>query len=136
MIAVAWYKEFLRFAVVGVISNGVLYAAYLVATAAGAAPKIAMSVLYCLGVAATFCFNKRWSFDFSGGNRGPFVRYCLSYVVGFVLNLLTLHILVDRLGYPHQLVQGLAVVEVAVILFLLHKLWVFRPADPECKSTS
>jgi hypothetical protein len=38
-------------------------------------------------------------------------------------------VLVDRMGYPHQLVQGVAIVVLAILLFLMQKFWVFRPTS-------
>ena len=88
--------------------------------------KLAMTLLYALGVTQTFFFNKNWSFR-HGGTHGPaFVRYCASYGLGYVVNLAALFVLVDRLGYPHQIVQGAMVLSIAVMLFLLQKFWVFR----------
>lgn len=127
-------SQFLRFAAVGVISNAVLYAAYLLLTEAGIAQKVAMTLLYMVGVTQTFLFNKGWTFSFSASNARPFIRYCTAYAVGYLLNLTVLMVFVDRLGYPHQVVQGLAVLGVAVILFLLHKFWVFRPSSASSPS--
>jgi putative flippase GtrA len=122
--------QFVRFGLVGLVSNGLLYAAYLLFTNAGMGPKLAMSLLYALGVIQTFFFNKRWSFR-HGGTHGPaFVRYCISYGFGYVINLVALWLLVDRLDYPHQIVQGTMVMALAVLLFLLQKFWVFRATPP------
>jgi putative flippase GtrA len=119
--------QFIRYATVGLISNTVGFVIYLVLTTAGMEHKTAMTLLYAIGVAQTFLFNKRWSFR-HGGMHGPtFVRYCLSYGLGYVINLLVLIVLVDRLGYPHEVVQGVMVLSLAVMLFLLQKFWVFRP---------
>ena len=118
--------QFLRYATVGLVSNGVGFLLYLALTAAGMEHKIAMTLLYVLGVVQTFLFNKRWSFK-HGGMHGPaFVRYCISYGLGYVLNLVVLIVFVDRFGYPHQIVQGVMVLSLAVMLFLLQKFWVFR----------
>ena len=118
-----------RYGVVGLLSNAVGYLLYLALTAAGMGPKLAMTLLYALGVVQTFFFNKRWSFR-HGGTHGPaFVRYCASYALGYGLNLAALWVLVDRLGHPHQIVQGLMILALAVMLFLLQKFWVF-PATP------
>ncbi len=118
--------QFLRYGVVGLLSNAALYLAYLALTAAGMEVKLAMTLLYALGVAQTFVFNKRWSFRHDGLHGPAFVRYCVSYGLGYVINLLALFVLVDRLGYPHRIVQGLLMVYLAVMLFLLQKFWVFR----------
>lgn len=129
MIIAGTVRQFLRFAVVGVVSNAVLYAGYLLLTSLGMGAKSAMSLVYVTGVALTFLINKRWTFSLQAGGSKPFVRYCFSYLGGYVLNLLTLHVFVSVLGFPHQVVQGFALVEVAVILFVLHKFWVFRPSN-------
>jgi putative flippase GtrA len=118
--------QLIRYGIVGVLSNAVGYLLYLAITAAGVEHKLAMTLLYAVGVAQTFFFNKRWSFR-HGGTHGPaFVRYCMAYGLGYVINLLVLFVLVDHLGYPHQVVQGMMVLALAVMLFLLQKFWVFR----------
>lgn len=118
--------QFLRYAIVGLASNGVLYLAYLGLTAVGVGIKLAMTLLYLIGVAQTFIFNKRWSFDHSGANGLVFLRYCFSYALGYVINLMSLFVFIDVLGYPHQIVQGVLILSLAVMLFLLQKYWVFR----------
>lgn len=118
-----------RYGTVGLLSNAVGYLLYLAITAAGLEPKLAMTLLYAVGVAQSFVFNKRWSFR-HGGSHGPaFVRYCTAYALGYVANLLGLMVLVDVLGFAHQLVQGAMVLAVAAMLFLLQKFWVFRGAE-------
>jgi putative flippase GtrA len=67
--------------------------------------------------------------------HGPaFVRYCSAYGLGYVINLLVLIVLVDRMGYPHEIVQGVMILSLAVMLFLLQKFWVFRQDDPHLLS--
>lgn len=115
----------IRFVIVGVASNLVLYALYLMLTASGVGSKTAMSGLYVLGVLQTFVFNKRWTFSHDGAERGLFVRYMLSYAFGYLLNFALLYLFVDQAGFSHQIIQGGAVVVVAVTLFLLQRYWVF-----------
>jgi putative flippase GtrA len=122
-------KQFFRYALIGLASNALLYGAYLALTLVGMEPKLAMTVLYAAGIAQTFVFNRRWTFR-HGGSRGPaFARYCAAYALGYVVNFLALLLLVDRLGYAHQLVQGVMVVLLALALFALQKFWVFRSAS-------
>lgn len=126
-------RQLLRFGLVGLVSNGVLYALYLLVTGVGVEAKLAMTLLYAVGVAQTFIFNKRWTFDHRGARSVAFVRYCLSYALGYVTNLAVLYAFVDRLGYPHQIVQGVMILSLAIMLFVLQKLWVFAPAR-RCQS--
>jgi putative flippase GtrA len=122
--------QFLRYAVVGLVSNAVLYGAYLALTRAGVEPKLAMTLLYLTGVVQTFAFNKRWSFRHDGLHTAAFARYCAAYAFGYAVNFAALMLLVDRLGHRHELVQAVMVVVLAVMLFLLQKYWVFRRPAP------
>lgn len=119
------FAQFIRYGLVGLISNAALYAGYLALSAAGVEPKLAMTLLYGVGVLQTFVFNKRWTFGHDGRHGTVFIRYCMAYGLGYVINLLVLMILVDHLGYPHQIVQGIMILALAVMLFLLQKFWVF-----------
>jgi uncharacterized membrane protein (GlpM family) len=44
---------------------------------------------------------------------------------GYLCNLAILRVFVDRLGYPHQIVQAVAIFVVAAYLFLAFKMFVF-----------
>ncbi|MBI4936693.1 MAG: GtrA family protein [Nitrosomonadales bacterium] len=118
-------RQFFRYAVIGIGSNAILYLAYLALTAWGAGHKISMTLLYVSGVLQTFLFNKRWTFFHDGAHRGPFIRYLLSYLFGYLFNLAALLVLVDLSHWPHQIVQGVVIVILAAMLFLLQKYWVF-----------
>lgn len=120
--------QFLRYATVGLASNLLLYLAYLGITATGLGHKTAMTLLYVSGVLITFVANRSWSFAHRGLAQAAFIRYVIAYIVGYLLNFALLWFAVDRLHLPHQGVQAVAVVLVAIGLFLMHKYWVFAPA--------
>lgn len=115
-----------KFIFIGVISNLILYFAYLVVTQYGIGNKVAMSMLYILGVLQTFFFNRKWTFSHHGDQNSAFLRYLFVYGIGYFINLIALVIFVDRLGYPHQWVQGIMILLVAIFLFVMQKIWVFR----------
>ena len=122
--------QFVRFAIVGLLSNGVLYLAYVGLTAAGLGPKAAMTLLYVLGTLQGFLFNKHWSFR-SRHSHGPeLVRYALAYAFGYLLNLAALIVFVDAWHLPHQAVQAVMIVVLALVLFALQKFWVFPTRTP------
>jgi len=122
-----WHVQFSRYAFVGLASNALLYALYLLLTFLGIGPKTAMTLLYLIGVLQTFHFNRGWSFRHEGRRSPALVRYVAAYLLGYALNLAMLLLLVDHLGWPHQWVQGAMIVSLAVLLFLLQRYWVFRP---------
>lgn len=117
--------QFSRYAVVGLLSNFVGYLLYLAITGWGMGPKLAMSLLYFVGVVQTFWFNKKWSFRFTGAATPAMVRYAAAYAAGYVVNLSMLLLLVDHVGLPHQWVQGVMILVIAAMLFLAQRYWVF-----------
>ncbi len=119
-------RQFIRFAIVGIASNAVLYAAYLLLTLIiGLEHKLAMTGVYISGVILTFLINRSWSFQHDGAAHSAFVRYISAYVIGYFINLGVLWLAVDYFHLPHQLVQAGAIFLVAICMFLLHKYWVF-----------
>jgi len=125
-------RQLVRFAAVGIVSNGALFLLYLVLTSAGLSPTLAMSLAYVAGVAQTFALNRTWTFSHSGSRAGncaaPLARYAATYGIGYVVNLCLLRLFVDELAWPHRWVQGAAIVFVAALVFALQKHWVFRSA--------
>ncbi|MBB1127106.1 GtrA family protein [Thiospirillum jenense] len=120
-----WHIQFSRYAIVGIISNAIGYLLYLLLTSVGIGHKLAMTLLYVIGVLQTFYFNRNWSFKHQGESRSAFLRYLVSYALGYLLNLSVLYIAVDLFGLSHQIVQGGMIVTLALMLFLLQKYWVF-----------
>jgi putative flippase GtrA len=121
-----WHLQGLRFMVVGLGSNVVLYLLYLFLTTAGLGHKTAMTLLFVVGTLQTFLFNKRWTFAHQGFLQASFVKYVGAYSAAYLWNLAALFVLVDRLGLPHQFVQGAMILVVALVLFLAQRYWVFR----------
>ncbi len=118
--------QFTRYVIVGLVSNAILYLGYLALTAFGMGHKLAMTVLYVLGVCQTFFFNRSWSFQDSGRIQGAFVKYLAVYGTGYAINWSLLWLFVDELGLPHQVVQGILIFVVAIFIFLLLRFWVFN----------
>ena len=121
-------RQFIRYAIVGLLSNLLLYIAYLGLTSVGLEYKAAMTLLYILGVLQTFIVNRSWSFNHNGMAHTAFIRYVIAYALGYLLNLGLLWFAVDRLHLPHPIVQAVAIVVVAISLFLMHRYWVFAPS--------
>ncbi|HRZ05535.1 MAG TPA: GtrA family protein [Candidatus Competibacteraceae bacterium] len=118
-----------RYVVVGLVSNAIGYLLYiLLTTLLGIGHKTSMTLLYVIGTLQTFVFNKRWTFEHDGATHKAFMRYIAAYAFGYLLNLLVLLILVDQQGLPHQWVQGVMIISLAAMLFLLQRYWIFRPS--------
>jgi putative flippase GtrA len=122
--------QVLRYGIVGLGSNGLGYILYLGLTALDMPPKLAMSLLYMVGVLQTFVFNKSWTFRYAGRGRLAFRRHIALYAFGYGLNLLLMALFIDTLGWAHQWVMAGLVLLMAVFFFAGQKFWVFRQPAP------
>jgi len=118
--------QLIRYGLVGVVSNMVIYFVYLLITYLGVGPKKAMTVVYIIGVFIGFVANYKWTFTHRGSTTQTAVRYAVASLLGYLLNFTILFIFVDRLGYIHQWVQAVGIIVVAGFLFMLFKYYVFR----------
>ena len=116
----------MRYGIVGVATNAAGYCVYLLITSTGASPKITMTALYLTGALLGFFGNRQWAFRHAGGMRRSAILYAIFHTGGYLIDFALLSVFVDGLGYPHQLVQAVAVVVVALYLFAAFNLVVFR----------
>lgn len=110
------------------MSNLAGYLVYLLLTHLGATPKITMTVLYGAGAAIGYTGNRNFTFAHHGSLLGSGIRYLISHFLGYLINFTILFYFVDRLKYPHQWVQAVAIFVVAGFIFIASKFFVFR--DP------
>ena len=122
-------KQLLRFTAVGIASNVIGYLLYLIITRLGAAPKLAMTVLYGVGVVMGFVGNQKYTFAHQGELMVTGWRYLMAHGIGYLINLATQIIMVDHLGYAHQLAQAFGICVVAVFLYVVFKYFVFVSTD-------
>ena len=118
-------SQLFRYGLVGVASNAGAYAAYLLITYLGAAPKTTMTLVYGVGAAIGFFWNRKLTFGHQGRLLGAGLRYIVVHCFGYLINLFILIVMVDKLGYTHQLVQAFAILVVAAFLFLAFKFFVY-----------
>ncbi len=124
--------QIIRYGIVGVLYNLLGYLIYLLITFLGLDPKFAISILYPIGAATAYYFHSKYSFSYQGKNTHTLLRYVAAHLLGYGVNFLMLFILTDKLKFPHQAVQALAIFVVSGVLFLLFKYFVF----PESKNFS
>ena len=118
-------RQLIRYGIVGVLSNAIGYSLYLAITSLGVGPKYTMTGLYFVGATIGFLGNRKWAFSYKGKLAANVVRYSVTHVLAYTINLLLLILLVDKMGFPHQKVQAFAIVIVAGFLFVMFRLFVF-----------
>lgn len=119
-----------RYGVVGVLNNLLGYLIYVLITWLWLNPMVAVTLMYPIGVVTAYFGHARYSFTYSGRTSHGIVRYAIAHLIGYGANIGMLYLFSGRLGYPHQLVQAVAIVAVAGILYLLFRYFVF-PDRPQ-----
>lgn len=119
-----------RYGVVGVLNNLLGYLIYLLVTWLWLDPKVAVTLLYPVGALTAYFGHAKYSFAYSGATSHGVFRYVIAHLVGYSVNVLMLYVLADRLQFPHQIIQALAIVVVAGVLFLLFRYFVFPNRSP------
>jgi len=115
-----------RYGAVGIASNLVGYLLYVAVTYIGVSPKVAMTLLYLAGAAIGYLGNKRLVFSHTGSILRSSAGYFVAHAAGYAANLVILYTFVDILGYPHQIIQAVAIFMVAGYLFLVLNFIVFK----------
>jgi len=131
-INVAYRKSFLqliRYGLVGLAINLTGYLVYLLITHIGGTPKTTMSILYAMGIVLAYFGNRKLTFDHQGSVLASGTRFLITQFSGYIINLLILIIMVDKLGYDHRWVQAIAILVVAAFLFTAFKFFVFKERD-------
>lgn len=117
--------QLVRYGVVGVANNLVGYLIYLGVTWLGVDPKLVVTIMYPIGALIAYSSHARYSFSYRGDNVSGLFRYVIAHVIGYGANVSLLYIFFERMGFPHQLVQAMAIFIVAGLLFVLFRYFVF-----------
>ena len=125
------FVQIVRFGIVGIVQNGAGYLLYLLITWLGVDPKLTVSILYPISAVISYFGNKHWSFEYDGSFASSSVRFIITHIASYSLNMLLLFYFVDILFFPHQYIQLLAMFVCAIFLFLTLKFFVFPKSISE-----
>lgn len=116
----------IKFIIVGLSSNLFLYFIYLFFVNLGLDYKIAVSIIYIVGILYTYAINSVWTFGCNGDHRVLLIKYIFLYFFFYIINLSLLAILVDRMSLAHELVQGGLIFLISMLNFSIQKYWIFK----------
>jgi len=120
------FEEQKKFSLVGMSTNLLGYVFYVILTFFGMRPEIAVSLLYPIGAIFGYYGNQKFTFKYSGSQWSSTLRYFLAHLGGYLINIFLLYTLVTFLNLPHAIVQALSICIVAIYLYIILKLYVFR----------
>jgi putative flippase GtrA len=121
----------MRFAIVGVLQNGVNLCVFALALAINV-PYLAASVLAAaVALSVSFFLNLRWTFPGSAGRMsGRAVRFATVWITIVLIGLPILAALVSVAHLPRILAQAIVIIVGAPISYTAQRLWTFRHEIP------
>ncbi len=122
-------KQFIRYIIVGSITNVAGFLAFILVTSLGVSPIFTISIFYLIYICLTFYFNKTWSFGHHGQRAVSAMKYLIVYCSCYILNVILLAYFNSYLGFSHLIVQAVAIVPIALLLFVAQRYWVFRTQE-------
>jgi putative flippase GtrA len=122
-------RQFIQYCIVGVLTNALAYGLFLLVLASGVEAKFSMSIVYVLAAAVSFLVNRTWTFSFTGTWLSNTARFLGAQVSGYLLNLLILLVFRDHYHYPAAYVQAVAILVIALYMFAISKVFVFRQGN-------
>lgn len=114
-----------RFIITGVMVNAVLFGVLALLLRLGLDYRVAVTVVYVLGMVWGYVQNRLWSWDSRAPLFGSFARYIAVYAVIYVLHLLFVMLLVDGLSLHPLLAAILSAVVLIMPIFIVLDRFVF-----------
>ncbi len=123
--------QFLRFALVGVVSTAVYAATYAVLVKLYFPNQLAAAAVpfaFATALSVGYCLNASWSFRGQGDEGRPLAlkfRYLLVQLAGFAINLALTWIATAPMGLPTWTPLVPACIITPLVTFALQRRWVF-----------
>ena len=108
-------RRLLRFGTIGVASNALVYAAFLVQLQLAVPPLWAAATCYAAGVAVSYVGNRAWSFESAAPHRADLPKFLLAHGIGIVSTLVVLNVLLGWLR--PELAQLLNIAVTAIVTY-------------------
>ena len=116
----------LKFLIVGGINTAWSYALYVALIWAGFHYNSALILAYIAGILTGYLMNRHLTFASHGRPHHSFLKYWVTYIIVYIVNLILLNLIVGLKLLDPVLGQLLVVGVITVISFLLQNFWVFQ----------
>lgn len=118
-------RQFIKFALIGVLNTIVGYGIYYALLFAGIHYIIALLLSFVAGAYLGFILNKTWVFCSTKSSRKELPRYLIVYISSLLINLILLPIFVEIFHFDPKLAQLFFLLILSVYSFIGLKYWSF-----------
>lgn len=114
------------FSIVGVVNTVLGVCVIVLSRLLGASPILANILGYATGLVVSFSLNSRITFGRRSVDRYVVGRFLTSFVVAFLLNIVTVALVTDIAGSRGLLASLAGVPIFTIVFYVLCEWWVFR----------
>ncbi len=127
MSATSEFTRIARFLAVGVLNTLVgLGVIYLCKWLIGMGDVAANVIGYAIGLANSFAWNRRWTFNHSGAVLPAVLRFLIVFLTAYLLNLATVMAAIHGFGINSYVAQAIGILPYTVFFYLGSRWFVFR----------
>ena len=121
-------KQFAKFSVVGVLNTLIHYCIFLALyKLIGVHYLVASAIGYIAGIVNSYCINKKWTFNSTGGPKiFEFSKFLSVNAIALGVNMLSLEWLVVYIQIIPEHSQLLAIIFSLTVNFVGNKYWTFK----------
>ena len=129
----------IKFLIAGGSNTAITFALYALLVHKGVDYNLSLALTYAIGIVLGFLINRMWTFasheniseqdlvrTSQKSTRKQFGRYVLSYLLIFLVNFLSLNLLVQAFKLNPIVAQLFAIAVSTVCSYFLQKSWVFN----------
>jgi putative flippase GtrA len=121
------FRQFIRFATVGILQNGMNLGVFAVAIAISVPYLAASGLAAAVALSVSFLLNLRWTFRATPSRiAGRAFRFVSIWITIVLLGLPVLAALVSLAHLPRILAQAIVIAIGAPISYTAHRRWTFR----------
>lgn len=119
--------QFIKFGLVGLINTSVSLIIYYICIFMNLDPVISSGIGYILSSLVGYLINGKWVFkDGDIKSHRTIARYYLCYGTSFLLNLVSMYVLVSVMGVSSNIAPLVTMCITIPFNFVVNKFWVFK----------
>ncbi len=118
-------KQFSKFSLVGILNTIIGYGSFVIFLNFSDYMS-ALIISHIIGVTHSYVWNKFWTFKSNKSVLTEIIRFYSVYFVVFIINALTLIILVNYLSFDPRIGQLVTLPIITITSFTGHKYWSFK----------
>jgi len=128
-----WFKlnNIIRYLIIGTVNAGISYVIFAIAIfiLGKQYHQLCIALQWGLSSISSYFNQKFFVFNTRGNYLKEYCKCCTTWLAGYVLNALIIELLLKYTGINIYISEAIAMVMVAVLTYIIFKLYAFKSTD-------